>query len=1340
MKKVLKQTLSVLLAVVMTFTITLPAFAEENAQTETEQDVSYNGTNAIGDVVINAMNESGETIDNESGINYFIQDVEIDELTATVELYAPDETTLLVAIYDEDSGVMTTSGKVDVDSNTETATVELAECEMPEFFIVKAFLLDNENAPVCNNYESIKYTADFQDFLAKTVFDFDEEKVINLDYGYESNFAVVSDDAQIVNANEDENIVVVDDYENGIYVFENANEEITSLAVGDVFYYVYGDGTEDYILTKVGTIENDNGTVTITAADDFEISALFSYIKIDTEQAVYEKPQTFAMARSFDDEAGKEDDFSDEFSFSLTKEFEIDENFKVSFSGALKAKFYLQFYYDFNLFKEDYYEITQSLTISATGETTISAAAKKELEPLVLFHGGIPIYAGIEAEVTFSLKFVFSAEISATGTLEVSLVNGSRKVAGRADENISKKPSVDIKLDISGKVAFDVIPSVSVGFKILKVIKVEMGVEANFKIEGVINILDLNSGESILLPDDKHFCDICIDGTITLSCTGFISVSFGLNKEKQKTVLKINLFSASTTLGDFYISIEKEDGLVKNIDFGFGRCPHIEYKVIFKAIDDLFNPLPNVRISINDMNFLTDADGQTVCYLNDGTYSCIASLDDYEINNDIYTFDKVYFAVHGNPVEVYIYMKKSNSNSGDSGNDNTGTDGIKTVIDSGSCGNDLTWTLYDDGELVIDGSGAMEDYSTSVSAPWDVYNSTITGVTIRDGVTTIGYFAFRKCSNLVRLTISDSVTSIGNHAFYGCRSLTSVTIGDSVTTIGYYAFRSCANLEFITIGDNATSIGRHAFTDTKYFDDWSNWENNVLYINNHLIIAKSEITGAYEIKQGTKTISEYAFQDCDNLESVTIPDSVTKINEYAFDDCDSLVNVTLGNSVKTIGERAFTYSNIESITIPDGLTTIGDHAFLGCTSLANITIPDSVTTIGFSAFDSTEYYNDSSNWKNGVLYINNHLIAAQDTITGSYEIKHGTITIGAGAFWACSSLTNVIIPDSVKTIGADAFYWCTGLTDITIPDSVKTIGYGAFYCCQKLENISISKSVIEIDFSAFEGCNRLTNVYYAGTRDEWNSISINSSGNENLTNANIICNAAVVPVLFMSFSLRDEPATCLESSVVSEVVTSAVLGNCYVILVVKDAVAEDLLSAENLLYIDQKLAESETFVFDFYLNGETDYVVIITNAEPNHSHKYTAVVTAPTCTEQGFTTYTCSCGDTYIDDYVDSTGHTDEIIPGYAATCTQTGLTDGVKCSVCGTITTEQKTIPVVSHNEGNHDGLCDACDFDFTNGCSHTCHSDNAFMQFLWRIISFLQKLFGNKSAQYCDCGVAHW
>lgn len=267
-------------------------------------------------------------------------------------------------------------------------------------------------------------------------------------------------------------------------------------------------------------------------------------------------------------------------------------------------------------------------------------------------------------------------------------------------------------------------------------------------------------------------------------------------------------------------------------------------------------------------------------------------------------------------------------------------------------------------------------------------NSSLITVTIPSSITCIGVDAFGYCPNLTNVRIDDlsawcaitfhnaysnplryanylyvggelateiripdGVTSIGNWAFYGYGTLEGITVPNSVTTIGTHAFADCQSLVRITLPDSITDIGECAFTGTGYFESETNRPDGVLYIGNHLIHAKAELSGDYTVKDGTKCIAAAAFYNCVELTSVTLPDSVTTIGDGAFSGCTGLSDVTFGNGLTSIGTNAFRHCvALTGITLPNSVTTIGDSAFYVCDALMSITLPDSVTTIGDSAF------------------------------------------------------------------------------------------------------------------------------------------------------------------------------------------------------------------------------------------------------------------------------------------------------------------------------------------------------------------------------------------------------
>ncbi len=238
-------------------------------------------------------------------------------------------------------------------------------------------------------------------------------------------------------------------------------------------------------------------------------------------------------------------------------------------------------------------------------------------------------------------------------------------------------------------------------------------------------------------------------------------------------------------------------------------------------------------------------------------------------------------------------------------------------------------------------------------------------------------------------------------------------------------------LEKVVISDGVTNIGENAFF----------WCDKITSVT---------------IPSSVKSIGMGAFENCKALTSVNIPDGVESIGMDAFVNCEALTSVNIPGSVKSIGEKAFSgCDELIKVTIQDGVESIDTFAFSGCKKLTDVTLPDSVTSIGDNAFQNTGLYDlyDHTGWD--VCYIGKHLIAANQSISGTCTVKPGTKTIAGRAFDSCRNLESITIPDSVVSIGNHAFFSCSSLKSIMIPKNVTSIGDEVFYNCFDLASINV---------------------------------------------------------------------------------------------------------------------------------------------------------------------------------------------------------------------------------------------------------------------------------------------
>ena len=602
------------------------------------------------------------------------------------------------------------------------------------------------------------------------------------------------------------------------------------------------------------------------------------------------------------------------------------------------------------------------------------------------------------------------------------------------------------------------------------------------------------------------------------------------------------------------------------------------------------------------------------------------------------------------------------------------------IIASGSCGDGVNWTLYSDGLLVIYGTGAMDDYAWNTQ-PWNAYLDQILRVEIKEGVTSIGEGTFWDCSGLTVITIPDSLASIGEDAFRACSSLTEITIPDGVASISDSVFQSCTGLTKITIPEGVTSIGDSAFAYCSSLTEIT-IPDSVTNIGNWVFRSCSSLT-EINIPDGVTSISDYVFYGCSNLTEITIPNGVTSIGNCAFRDCSSLTEITVPDGVTSIEDSAFcdctslteinipdgvTYisayvfsgcSSLAEITIPDGVTSIGNYAFASMSCLTEITIPDDVISIGYGAFMScsglteitvpdsitsiddhvfygcyrlteitflgdaptiadesfrdiraTAYYpagNDT--WTENVRQDYGGIITWEPwgeeekptsgtcggMLTWTYDPKTDTLTItGIGAMFDYiigNLLDTPVCTANTESAGeAPWAHWSGEISIIVIGEGVTSIGDNAFYMCG-VSDLKISGTVTEIGKNAFAACEELETLIVPA--------SVTTIGEGAFSGC-----VGLREIVFKG----DAP----------EIGDSAFAS----------VEAEATYPGGNDTWNDEMI--------DNY-GGSIIWEPVIPECT---DHVYEAVVTAPTCTEQGYTTYTCvGCGDSYVGDYTDPLNH-----------------------------------------------------------------------------------------------------
>ena len=428
-----------------------------------------------------------------------------------------------------------------------------------------------------------------------------------------------------------------------------------------------------------------------------------------------------------------------------------------------------------------------------------------------------------------------------------------------------------------------------------------------------------------------------------------------------------------------------------------------------------------------------------------GEYSYLAAAEGYETAAGSFTVESEL----NEPIEINLILEQ--------------TDEAEEIelfaANSNSCGEGLTWRLSYYGTLTISGTGRMDSYSPG-DAPWYSQRTKIRKITISEGVTSIGEYAFEECTNVTSISIPSSVTELNEYCFSACKSMKNITIPQSVTRIADGVFDACEKLTDIYYGGTDASW--------KHITSWNAGLGGNVTIHS---------TGVFTGKCGdnlTWTI--------DNNEVLTISgtgripdynDSSSGGNNTApwYGYAYQIKKVVLGSGVQNIGNDAFADCyGMTDITIPDGVTSIGDSAFDGCSALTEISIPGTVCSIGDSAFQ-------------GCYALTKVIIP--DTVS----------SIGNSVFSGCSALTEISIPSTVSSIGSYAFSGCA-LREVEIPQGITSIQSRTFQYCTQLTKITIPDSVTSVETCAFDNCPVLKTVYYGGTEAQWEGMHVdNYAGN-----------------------------------------------------------------------------------------------------------------------------------------------------------------------------------------------------------------------------------------------------
>ena len=413
--------------------------------------------------------------------------------------------------------------------------------------------------------------------------------------------------------------------------------------------------------------------------------------------------------------------------------------------------------------------------------------------------------------------------------------------------------------------------------------------------------------------------------------------------------------------------------------------------------------------------------------------------------------------------------------------------GADELIDSGSCGAQgasVRWELYGNGDLYISGTGAIADGY--------FYNENrINSVFIGEGVTDIGEDCFRNCFELHQAIFPNSLHTIGHEAFL-YTLLRVAVIPEHVTTIDGGAFKYCPALESAFLPDSVFELGDGVFMGDGRL-------SSVRLPANITVLTRSLFDGcksleSIEIPDSVKRIQKGCFCQC-GLKSIQLPEGLEVLENKGedglsgsgvFQDCQQLEEITLPKSLKTIEGSTFNgCESLREIRIPEKVRELAGAAFYGCTSLERVELPANLESIDGSCFKSCVSLREIE-LPAGVRELGSQVFFGCKSLE-SLEIPDGVQALPGGLFFGCTSLREIKLPASVTEIGYEVFSGCNKLQQVPLPKRLTSIGKWAFQNCAALESLCFPASLRSIGQEAFVGCSKLRELRFLGDAPEINN-------------------------------------------------------------------------------------------------------------------------------------------------------------------------------------------------------------------------------------------------------------
>lgn len=529
------------------------------------------------------------------------------------------------------------------------------------------------------------------------------------------------------------------------------------------------------------------------------------------------------------------------------------------------------------------------------------------------------------------------------------------------------------------------------------------------------------------------------------------------------------------------------------------------------------------------------------------------------------------------------------------------------------------------------GTGAMQDFGPQGqnkiaiynTTPWYINRENLKELTIADGITNIGDYAFCGFDKASQLVIPQTVTKIGASAFENCSVLTSLEIPEGVTSIGEAAFSGCSKLASVNIPKDITRIEASTFNGCSALTE-------IVIPGGVTSIGASAFSGcsglaALDIPIGVTAIGEAAFSGCSGIRQFAIPCGVTKIENSVFSGCSSLSYINIHSGIASIGDNAFNgCSDLKSIELLYYVDSIGASAFAGCSGLDSLTVYNRKCTFGEnSVAPNTTVYGFS--YSTAETYANsngNKFVSLDATHVHEYDYE-------------CDRICNICgferdVDHAYDSACDDTCNYCGQKRKAPHVDD--DVNYYCDVCGAYLLDIAIGEKkevyvnageIVYLKFSPpysgnyvfYSRANADTNGTVGYICDSEMNILTREVGDWEYYNFNIDTILTKGKVYYLGVQFYDTK-------------------DSGIIPVNLSFYEEDHLST----HIEHKDSTCTEHGYDMVVCDNCG--AIVSKTELPFAHQYTSVVTPSTCSEQGYTTYTCSlCSYSYKDNYTEALNH-----------------------------------------------------------------------------------------------------